>query len=315
MYMKIFISWSGEFSRSVASILKKYIPTILQGVNTFVSAHDIESGARWASTLTSELEQTNYGVLCLTPSNLDSRWLLFEAGALSKFQESSVCGLLLGNLKPIDVESPLSQFQHRQFTKVDVRTLLLDINSKRTTPLDNQQFDLIFDTLLPRIEEEYRKIIPTHSKPESAPTGQRDDRALLEEILFRFRQLENRRSTIAAVITSEELLNSPVTSDLLLAYTEWKFPGKGISEHWQEAILRDIRSQKYPTIRHIDSAVNRALPAINEYARKMPSLFSTGTDFITKSLGFVDLEFRNEHLFGSETLKAFEELGHLIRES
>lgn len=209
------------------------------------------------------------------------------------------------------MESPLSQFQHRQFTKVDIRTLLLDINSKRNTPLDNLQFDLLFETLWPRIEEEYEKDVPAHSERESASARSRDDRALLEEILFRLRQLEERGSTIPAVVTIEELLNSPVTADFLSAYTEWKFPGKGISERWQAAILSDIRSQKYP----IDSAVNRATPAVNEYAKKTPGLFPTGTDFITKSLGFVDLEFRKEHPFGDRTLRAFEDFGHLVRES
>jgi len=280
-----------------------------------VSAHDIESGARWAATLTNELEKTNYGILCLTPSNLNSRWLLFEAGALSKFQESSVCGLLLGDLKPTDVESPLSQFQHRQFSKVDIKTLLLDINAKRETPLEQQQFDLLFETLWPKMDDEYSRIVPYDSNNESKTAQPREDRALLEEILFRLRQLEGRKGSPPSVITSEELLNSPVTSDYITAYTEWKFPGKGISEHWQAAILRDIRSQNYPTIRHIDSLVNRAAPAVNEYARIAPDLFLTGTDYITKSLGFVDRYFRSEHNFGSRTLKAFDELQGLIKES
>lgn len=279
-----------------------------------MSAHDIKSGARWASTLTRELEQTNYGILCLTPANLDSRWLLFEAGALSKFEGSSVCGLLLGNLKPTDVDSPLAQFQHRQFHKVDVRTLLRDINSKRGVPLDTEQFDLLFETLWPKIQEEYSKAAVSSTSTEPAHSRGRDDRELLEEILFRLRQMESRRGSSAAVVTTEELLSLPVTSDSLSTYTEWKFPGKGISEHWQGSLLRDIRSQRYPTIRHLDSAVDRALPAVNEYARKVPGKFPTGTDYITKALGFVDPEFRIEHSFGTHTFRAFDEFAHLVGE-
>ncbi len=313
--MKIFISWSGEFSRSVATILKKYLPTILQGVDAFVSAHDIESGARWASTLTGELEKTNYGVLCLTPSNLDSRWLLFEAGALSKFQESSVCGLLLGGLKPTDVDSPLSQFQHRQFNKIDVRTLLLDINSKRESPLETQQLDLLFETLWPKIDEDYQKVLPSKDDKESVIAKPRDDRALLEEILFRLRQLETKRGIVSSVVTQKELLDSPVTEDTLAAYTEWKFPGKGISMHWQSALLSDIRSQKYPSLLHIDAAVNKAAPAVSKYAVEEPDVFPTGTDYITKSLGFVDNNFRREHSFSSFTMDAFKRLEHLVKKS
>lgn len=316
--MKVFISWSGDFSRSTATILKKYLPTILQGVEAFVSAHDIESGARWATSLSSELEKTNYGILCLTTSNLDSRWLLFEAGSLAKFQQSSVCGLLLGSLKPTDVESPLSQFQHRQFTKIDVRTLLLDINSKREKPLEAQQLDLIFETLWPKIYEEYQSILPSDFDKEYVQVKPRDDRALLEEILFRLRQLENRKESIpstASAVSSSDLLDSPVTESSLSAYTEWKFPGKGISRHWQSEILNDIRSQKYQTIRHIDAAVNKAIPEINKFALDVPQVFTTGTDFITKSLGFVDNDFRTEHSFGRSTLDRFRLMEHSISAS
>src|SRR5207253_2371159 len=82
--MKVFISWSGPASRDVATALRKYLPCMLQGLQVFMSQHDLESGSRWAVGLTSELSETNFGLICLTPDNLLSPWLLFEAGAITK---------------------------------------------------------------------------------------------------------------------------------------------------------------------------------------------------------------------------------------
>lgn len=40
--MKIFVSWSGELSRQIAEVLKKWIPCIIQSVEVFFSPEDIK---------------------------------------------------------------------------------------------------------------------------------------------------------------------------------------------------------------------------------------------------------------------------------
>jgi TIR domain len=82
--MKVFISWSGGVSHRVAVALRDWLPYVLQSVDPYVSSEDIEKGARWSNEVGRELESTSYGILCVTRENLDSRWLNFEAGALSK---------------------------------------------------------------------------------------------------------------------------------------------------------------------------------------------------------------------------------------
>lgn len=313
--MKVFISWSGELSQATASLLRKYLPTIIQDVEPFVSSHDIASGTRWASKLTTELDATNYGIIRLSPSNLQSPWILFEAGALAKFQDSALCSLLIGGLSPTDVSSPLSQFQNRRFERNDFRQLIHDINTKRDKPLATEQFGLLFDTFWPKIESEYKKLVTVFSTSEKSEATKRDDRELLEEILFRLRGLERLRTTGVAFaqMPPEQLLDLPVTYDSLRAYTEWKFPGSEISEHWQNALLRDITSAKYPALRHIDDAVNQAMPAVRAYQADAPELFHSGTDFITKALGFVDSDFRQHHDFAQRTLDAFNKYSNLTK--
>lgn len=305
--MKVFISWSGEFSRKAASILKHYIPVILHGVDPFMSAHDIESGTRWAQKLATELEATHYGILCLTPTNLDASWLIFEAGALSKFEDSAACGLLFGELKPTDVKSPLSQFQHRKFEKNDFRILLLDINSRLDKPLETEHFKLIFDAFWPQIELDYRELINEQSTSSAREQPKRSELDLLEEILFRLRSLERNSSSPPSFneLSPESLLELRLSTDSVKLYTQWKFPGLGISEHWQSELLNDIRMQDYPTIRHLDSVVTQAMPTVEVFREKQPNLFPTGTDYITKALGFVDKNFRLAHSWSLVTLEAF----------
>ncbi len=129
--MKIFLSWSGERSQRVAATLRKHLPLMIQSLNVFMSKHDIESGARWGSELSRELDETSFGVLCLTEENLSSPWLQFEAGALVKHAESRACGILIGTLGVAEITGPLSQFQHRRFDHDEILHLLKDINKRR----------------------------------------------------------------------------------------------------------------------------------------------------------------------------------------
>src|SRR5215472_19191834 len=94
--LRIFISWSGSRSRGTAEALRDWLPDVLNIVDPWLSAADVEKGAKWRQVISGELEKANFAILCLTPENLSSPWLLFEAGALSKRSEALVCTYLLG---------------------------------------------------------------------------------------------------------------------------------------------------------------------------------------------------------------------------
>src|SRR5438093_722563 len=55
--MKVFISWSGILSRRAAETLREWLPNVLQVVELWMSAEDIEKGARWSSELESSLQE------------------------------------------------------------------------------------------------------------------------------------------------------------------------------------------------------------------------------------------------------------------
>jgi hypothetical protein len=108
--MKVFISWSGIVSHQVALALNDWLPCVIQGVQPFLSSEHIHKGAPWFDEIGGQLEETHFGILCLTPTNLEAPWILFEAGALSKKVGQArvvplVLGFALSELKP-----PLSNF-------------------------------------------------------------------------------------------------------------------------------------------------------------------------------------------------------------
>ena len=64
----------------------------------FVSDH-ITPGEAWAQRIGTELEQSEFGILCLTRDNWQYSWLLFEAGAIAKkFASSRVVPYLIDEL-------------------------------------------------------------------------------------------------------------------------------------------------------------------------------------------------------------------------
>jgi hypothetical protein len=122
--MKVFVSWSGEKSKATAEALREWLPNVIQAIEPWMSAEDIDKGARWASDLASQLESIQFGVLCLTSDCIASPWILFEAGALSKtLDKARVCPYLF-DISPADLAGPLIQFNAAKADKDDTRKLI-----------------------------------------------------------------------------------------------------------------------------------------------------------------------------------------------
>ena len=111
---------------------------------------------------------------------------------------------------------------------------------------------------------------------------------------------------------SSAFLSQPVNYDTLEAYTKWKFPNLQISKQWHERMVADLNVTKYHSLQDIDDIVEAAAPAVEAYRQQRQDMFKAGTAFLTKSLGFVDKEFRVRHPFAEATLVAFEEFKDLV---
>lgn len=182
--MKVFLCWSGEKSRQTAERFKEWLPQLIQAVDPWMSP-DIERGAHWGLEIADQLEKSKVGIICLTRENLDSRWVLFESGALSKTKDARPCTFLL-DITPVEVKQPLAQFQHTRFKEGDVWKLLLTVNKKvdeagEIAPSEKTLANL-FKVLWPQFEKELHEIAkqqPTANRQKR----KRDKSEILEEVL------------------------------------------------------------------------------------------------------------------------------------
>jgi hypothetical protein len=191
--MKVFISWSGGKSKAVAEALYEWLPTVILTVRPWLSLADIDKGARWRAEVAGELEESQVGIICLTPDNLNAPWLLFEAGALSKIQQKSYVCTFLYNLEPTDVREPLAQFQHTLAQKDDVKKLVHTINraqgDKRFT---DAQIDKAFERGWPELEENLNRVGKTTEIAKPEPT----EKEMLKELLELARAQTRKNPTI-----------------------------------------------------------------------------------------------------------------------
>ena len=110
---------------------------------------------------------------------------------------------------------------------------------------------------------------------------------------------------ILRLLTRESDTNSALTLDALRALTKRLFPSLPVDEFWQAQMLADLDVRLYRSINDVELAYHRARRAVEAYAREHPELFWSGTDYLTKALGFVDLCFRSRHDWAPETERAF----------
>lgn len=153
--MKVFISWSGDVSHKVAKALRDWLPSVIQSITPYVSSEDIDKGARWSSDIADELDESSFGVLCVTPDNINAPWLNFEAGALGKSVEKSrVCPFLF-RIKRSDVEGPILQYQSTIHDKEDVFKLIKAINEAcGDHGIEEIRLEKTFDVWWPKLDEE-----------------------------------------------------------------------------------------------------------------------------------------------------------------
>ena len=124
----VFVSWSGERSRSLAEATSDWLAAVLPTLPRPWISTRIEKGVRWPHEVGRHLAEADFGIVCVTPENRASPWLLFESGALSNaVGDARVCPLLFG-LPPEEMSGPLSQFQAATVDKTDLLILLSTLN-------------------------------------------------------------------------------------------------------------------------------------------------------------------------------------------
>jgi hypothetical protein len=202
--MEVFLSWSGERSGAIAAALRDWLPKVLQSVRPWMSQTDISKGTKWDPAISAQLERAKAGIFCLTPSNLNNKSILFEAGAISKRVNDSRVYTLLSDIEPANLEWPLAQFQATSLRAIDIKKMVADINgdlaNNGEASLPDESLREALSVWWPKLEEQIQKL-PSDSLSVSPKRTEKD---LLEEVLELVRgqaRMANRYEELLAFIT------------------------------------------------------------------------------------------------------------------
>ncbi len=219
--MRIFVSWSGEKSRHIAEIFKKWIKNVIQSVDVYYSPDEITKGTRWQTEIAKELSECKVSIICLTIENTQSPWIMFEAGALSRdIDKSRICPLLFG-IEPSDIQGPLTQFQSAKFNKEEMKKVVEMINNELgESKLQNELFNVAFEKWWPDFDKEIREELS--KSIENTRKNEKPDRDILEEILTRTRMISMEIDRIVKrdKISVIRRINPEILDNLVSAWRE-----------------------------------------------------------------------------------------------
>ncbi len=245
--MKVFISWSGGQSHQVAIALRDWLPSVLQVVVPYVSSEDIDKGARWSTDISKELEDSSFGIICVTPENIDAPWVNFEAGALSKSLDRSRVAPFLFAVDRTAVQGPLLQFQSTLIEEGDVKKLLQSINKAcEAHALDDARLGEIFEVWWPRLKA---RLDDLQQETPKARTPNRPSADVLAEIL------ELARGQQKLLSNPEELLPPP--------YLDYAF-------RQVRSLSNDFGGYDHPAFRDLRKKWRNLMIAIHEFEAETP---------------------------------------------
>jgi len=208
--IRIFLSWSGKRSSRLASIFKTYVTDIFPASDIYYSPEDIRGGEKWRSSIESGLNDRNFSIIFLTESNLQSKWIYFEAGALSKSMTIAKIQPFLYDLKVGSISEPLSSYQARELDKDNILQTIYDINNLNRHPIDKPILDRNFERLWPEMEKDLNGVSSIsddydsgdHPEITDAPMLNQDEQ--ISEILRLVRSSQKDVSDTSANITNTE---------------------------------------------------------------------------------------------------------------
>jgi len=212
--MKVFISWSGDLSKNIAETLRQWLPGVIQALKPYYTPDDITKGTRWNSEISKELDASKLGIICLTKDNLESPWIMFEAGALSKnIDKSKVCPILF-NVELSDIQGPLIQFQAAKFSKTEMKKVVKMMNAELSEfGLAPDVLDTVFEMWWPKLQEKVEAEVKKFLQKGTPDKGDvREERDILEEILFLTRELSINKSKRKE---KEESINPEAIVDMM----------------------------------------------------------------------------------------------------
>ncbi|EPW8573835.1 TIR domain-containing protein [Morganella morganii] len=287
--MNIFISWSGESSKKIAITLKDWIPNVIQCVEPYVSSEDIDKGARWHMDISKQLDETSFGIICLTRENVSAPWINFEAGALGKSVENSrVCPLLFG-LMPSDIQGPISGFQTTKADdQEDFFKLISSINSICPSPIKDERLEEIFNVWWPMLSNKMNALLEEASKEsqQDKPRTKAQQSALLNDktVMILEEILEMSRGNYQLLRDPSNLLPEGYVRSVMKVHRD----SKGLPDEILMSVVSDL-------ILAFDMLKEKARE--DESLRKIADRFDEPISYLRRRMSRISSKHRETNIF------------------
>ncbi|MCK4718405.1 MAG: TIR domain-containing protein [Thermoplasmata archaeon] len=242
--MEIFIAWSGARGKQVGEAFANWLPDVIQTCNPFFSP-DMEKGLNWSPKLSEQLQETDFGIVCITEDSTNAPWLLFEAGALSKKMEKSRVCTFLYDIKNAKLDGPLSKFQWTIYSKDDIQKLVADIN-KNNVPelrLTDERLKSAFEKYWPDLDEKLKNIPPCPTETVEKTTAERE---MLEELLETTRKIESSLTKKTTYSKTIQTVDAATYDGIAELYSK---ASPSMLDNRVDNILASVYTQAFATLR------------------------------------------------------------------
>ncbi len=162
-----------------------------------MSTEDIPKGSAWMGQLIKALGESSFGIICVTPTNQASPWLVLETGGIvAKYGASYACPYLF-RMKPTDLtKTPLQELQatmaeDEKETKRLMKTMRSALKELGEPVESETLFEQRWSKFWPDLQGRLKKI--PKSKTHTPGPKSSDDK--LEDIYQRVLELSTRDST------------------------------------------------------------------------------------------------------------------------
>jgi TIR domain len=162
--VNIFLSWSGTRGRSVAEALNDWLPGLHREWQTWVSSRQ-KRGTDWRAALFEHINAADASLLCLTCDSIESRWLAFEAGLLSRRTNTplAIYGL---DIEPDELSgTPLVRMPLFSATEAGTHQLIRTLNAVLPEPVTQRDLEVLVTESWPRLEFHLQNVPPLETRP------------------------------------------------------------------------------------------------------------------------------------------------------
>jgi hypothetical protein len=210
--IRVFIGWSGQRGEEAATVIYKWLPTVIQLARPFMSTEEIRKGADWSSVIKENLVNCRFGILRMTSEALDSKWIHYEAGALTGHVEKNLVTPLLLGISDGDLTPPIGHLQTTKLDRKDMWRLVKSINEQlQDDKLDESVLKVVFDGSWTGLETDLTPLMSPRVGEGAAPQ-KRSTEEILEEVLALTReQARNSAGLIGARYLTPTLGQTVVT--------------------------------------------------------------------------------------------------------